>query len=542
MTLHAPQNSALVLYRKLAGEDSPIAASWGMLAFRWWGVLMLALTYYKTQFAWGPRVDDFPPVLPLWDGSPVLPQLDLYWPLMLTLALVPFIARLGLILHSITLAYAIITDLTRIQPECFSPVILLWATLPSDNARTIARAHLAAMWFFAGFHKLMAPAFQLHVGPEIFTHLLKFHVEPETAHKLGILVAVTEMAVGLGVLFPLTRRIAAIAAIGMHFVIFIGATSIPEGMDQLVAGNYVEAKHALNPSSWYQPVWPWNLLLMWAGLAFFWNEPRMKAMSWRRLGWIAGSCIVLLLAYFLHESIWPWNLLLAALLIQGNWIEAETIQFRPLWHRIVMASLAAVLIISPLGYYPGWVNPYLANCIYTGNFIRGYRLPANPTELSSSVQESLAEQQIPLDKLTLGSETSRPSREKGMNISLPPSERMFQRYFAKTGKPHERMILYYPGWMSLFTGIQEREFWLGHGEKINGLAEGPWIFYDDAGKKSTEVTFRHGQQNGPCINWRPDGSKESEGPMQDNQLHGQWKFYDPEGTVTATFRNGVRVE
>ena len=141
-----------------------MAASWGMLAFRWWGVLMLGLTYWKTHVAWGPRANDFPPVLPLWEGSPALPQIDLYWPLLLTLALVPIIARFGLILHSITLFYAIITDLTRIQPECFSPVILLWATLPSDNAKTIARAHLAAMWFFAGFHKLMAPAFLKHVG------------------------------------------------------------------------------------------------------------------------------------------------------------------------------------------------------------------------------------------------------------------------------------------------------------------------------------------------------------------------------------------
>ncbi len=90
---------------------------------------------------------------------PCCPQLELYWPLMLTLALVPFRRADGIVLHSVTLFYAIITDLTRIQHECFSPVILLWANAASDNAKTIARAHLAAMWFFAGFHKLLAPAF-----------------------------------------------------------------------------------------------------------------------------------------------------------------------------------------------------------------------------------------------------------------------------------------------------------------------------------------------------------------------------------------------
>ncbi len=58
------------------------------------------------------------------------------------------------------------------------------------------------------------------------------------ARYLGFSVAVFEMAVGLGVLFPLTRRAAAIAAVFMHFVIFLGATSIPEGIDQLISGKY----------------------------------------------------------------------------------------------------------------------------------------------------------------------------------------------------------------------------------------------------------------------------------------------------------------
>ncbi len=490
MTSPLQQLFASPLYRKLAGEDSPVAVSWGMLAFRWWGVLMLALTYYKTQLAWGPRPEDFPPLLPLWDGSPALPQFDLYWPLMLTLAVVPFVARLGLILHSITLFYAIITDLTRIQPECFSPVILLWATLPSDNAKTIARAHLAAMWFFAGFHKLMAPAFQLHVGPEIFTHLFQFkNLDKDIASWLGITTAIVEMSVGLGVLFPPTRRIAAIAAIGMHFVIFIASThGIPIGIEQLWNGDWAGARHSFNPSTWYEPVWPWNLLLMWAGLAFFWNDHAWPLAAWKKMTWPIRTAV-------------------------------------------------AVLLISPIGYYFGLVNPYLANCIYTGNFIRGFRLPANTRVLVPSTDDANSSLNIPKDHLSLGSETSR-----DLGISLPPSERMFQRFFAKTGKLHERMILYYPGWMAMYTGIKERELWLGHGEKINGVPEGPWVYYDNDGRKSAETTYVHGVENGPAINWRSDGTKESEGQMRNNQLHGEWKFYEPDGTKTEVFRDGVRVQ
>lgn len=530
-------HSALSFYRKLAGEASPVAASRGLLAFRWWGVLMLALTYYKTRFAWGPRVDDFPPVLPLWDGSPALPQFELYWPLLLTLALVPFVARLGLILHSITLFYAIITDLTRIQPECFSPVILLWATLPSDNAKTIARAHLAAMWFFAGFHKLMAPAYLIHVGPEIFTYLLKFKMSDDTAHVLGIMVALTEMSVGLGVLFPPTRRIAAVAAVGMHFVIFIGATNIPAGLEQLAAGNTDTAFHALNPSTWYQPVWPWNLLLMWAGLAFFWNDNNARVQSWQRLCWIAGASVFLLLLYFVAAAIWPWNLILVYLIFQINWTIVETSRGKILWQRAALAGLITAIMITPFGYYLGYVNPYLANCIYTGNFIRGFRLPANTRELAPPTIDGNSSLNIPRNHLSLGSETSR-----DLGISLPPSERMFQRFFAKTGKLHERMILYYPGWMSMFTGIKERELWLGHGEKINGLEQGHWVYYDENGAKNLEGDYDRGVQSGHWIQWRADGTKDSEGPMLNNKYHGQWKFYDPDGTVTATFRDGVNVE
>lgn len=486
----AEQRRLPTLYRKLAGEESPIAASWGMLAFRWWGVLMLALTYYKTSKAWGPRADDFPPVLPLWEGSPTLPQFDLYWPLLVTLALVPFIARLGLILHSITLFYAILTDLTRIQPECFSPVILLWATLPSDNTKTIARAHLAAMWFFAGFHKLMAPAFLIHVGPEIFTYLLKLDLNREVAYVLGIMVALTEICVGLGVIFPRTRRLAASVAIVMHFVIFLGATSIPEGLVALAHGDHEVAAKALNPANWYQPVWPWNLLLMWAGVTFFWNYYDSPLALWRKL-------------------------------------------------TIPVRVIVAILLISPLGYYLGLVNPYLANCIYSGNFIIGIRIPANTKEITPPTRDTIANTAIPRDWKSLGSETS---LEENMGISLPPSERMFQRFFAKTGKTHERMILLYPSSMAFFTGIKERELWLGHGEKINGLSEGHWVYYDNDGLKTAEVTYVHGVENGPAINWRPDGTKESEGLMRNNQLHGKWEFYNPEGTETAVFQDGVRVQ
>jgi hypothetical protein len=284
-------------------------------------------------------------------------------------------------------------------------------------------------------------------------------------------------------------------------------------------------------------VWPWNLLLMFGGLAFFWDNTHAKPQSWQRLSWVAGISVFLLLAYFLDNSFWPVNLVLVYLVVLFNWIEAETIRFTPRLYRAVMAVIAAVLLIMPFGYYLGIVNPYLANCIYSGNFIIGVRIPANTNEIPAATRNTIVNNSIPKDHLSLGSETSR-----DIGLPLPTSERLFQRFFAKTGKLHERMILLYPSSMAYFTGIKERELWLGHGEKINGVPEGVWIFYDNEGRKTAEVTFEHGVQNGPAINWRPDGSKESEGSMRNNQLHGVWKFYDPDKTETAVFQDGVRVE
>lgn len=120
---------------------------------------------------------------------------------------------------------------------------------------------------------------------------------------------------------------------------------------------------------------------------------------------------------------------------------------------------------------------------------------------------------------------------------------MFYRFFAKTGKLHERMILYYPGWMSMFTGVKEREIWFGHGVKVNNQRDGYWINFDDAGNKSEEGYFQQGTQTGHWIKWRPDGSKESEGEMQANQLHGPWTFYGEDGSVhKGRFERGFRVQ
>jgi hypothetical protein len=57
------------------------------------------------------------------------------------------------------MAYAVLIDQTRLQPEIVSLIFLLWGTLPDPNLKTLARAHLIALWCFAGLNKLLSPAF-----------------------------------------------------------------------------------------------------------------------------------------------------------------------------------------------------------------------------------------------------------------------------------------------------------------------------------------------------------------------------------------------
>src|SRR5262249_54330532 len=86
--------------------------------------------------------------------------------------------------------------------------------------RAGGRAHLIALWTWAGINKLLSPAFLRGMGPSMMFSLLPF--APTWLHENGgYVIALTELFTGLFALFPRTRLMAGLLAFGLHTGIFL---------------------------------------------------------------------------------------------------------------------------------------------------------------------------------------------------------------------------------------------------------------------------------------------------------------------------------
>src|SRR5688572_18374841 len=120
-------------------------------AFRFILVAAQAATIILTWPLWQAR--RAPAALPLFP----LPEVDC-GPLMLaSLAVAVARPRVGVALHAAVFAWAAVADQTRLQPEVVSILLLLAATLGIPAMRDLARAHLIALWLYAGLSKLAGP-------------------------------------------------------------------------------------------------------------------------------------------------------------------------------------------------------------------------------------------------------------------------------------------------------------------------------------------------------------------------------------------------
>ena len=86
----------------------------------------------------------------------------------------------------------------------------------------------------------------------------------------------------------------------------------------------------------------------------------------------------------------------------------------------------------------------------------------------------------------------------------------------------------------------------GHGQIVEGLREGSWIFFDDNGQRLSEGTFKNGREHGPWVFFHPNGQMASTGGFANGVRDGHWTFFNPDGTedgaLTGTYRAGVRVD
>jgi len=214
-----------------------------MLAFRWLVVGCQAATLVITWPLW--QVHDTPPMVQLLN----LPRIDLGIAIMFSLGVVLVAPKPGLILHTLLLLYAAAIDQTRMQPEVFSLLFLMWGTLPTPAAKAFARAHLVSMWFFAGFNKLMSPNF-MHGTAQWMLSGLVSDPSPWLGENAGYVIAGTELSIGILAFIPWTRKVAAIGAFWLHAGILLDLS--PRGHD------------------WNASVWPWNIALAFAGFALIW--------------------------------------------------------------------------------------------------------------------------------------------------------------------------------------------------------------------------------------------------------------------------------
>jgi len=240
---------------------------------RWAIVACQAVTLVYTQALWQTR--DEPPLLPAsWYPFGAF---DVFWPLLGSLVLALAVPRAGVVAHALLLLVAFAMDQTRMQPQVISCAILLWATISGPNRLAVGVAHLCALWFFAGLHKLLSPWYYEHATIVRWVLSSMFYGEQEIAKAfyltVTIGVAVLEVVlVGL-IVVRRTRRLACVAAIAMHLMI----------LSALVGQSYNAA------------VWSWNVAVGVASFAFFWKLKSGVRDVWRGASVLARVVVVLIL-------------------------------------------------------------------------------------------------------------------------------------------------------------------------------------------------------------------------------------------------------
>jgi len=69
----------------------------------------------------------------------------------------------------------------------------------------------------------------------------------------------------------------------------------------------------------------------------------------------------------------------------------------------------------------------------------------------------------------------------------------------------------------------------------NGVGEGPWAIFDDAGHLSSNGGFRAGKLHGPWAEWFPNGQKRREGVFLDGVADGTFRAWDDKGKAVGSY-------
>ncbi|HET6163181.1 MAG TPA: hypothetical protein VFG37_05905 [Planctomycetota bacterium] len=253
-----------------AAEPSPGAAALrdagNVALLRGVVIACQALTIGITWPLWQARSE--PPTLPLipWLASG---RVDCGAVLLVSLAFALWRPRAGALVHAVLLAFAILLDETRMQPQAISLALLLFATLPGAGARLFGVAQLVSLWGWSGVHKLLSPAF-FEEGGHLVTHRIPGCPEG-VARALVVVFAAGEVVLAVAACVPRTRPLARRLGAAMHLVILVWLS--PLGLD------------------WNESVWPWNAALAFAAWVFLAPSSETWRATWRGSPLLARTAV-----------------------------------------------------------------------------------------------------------------------------------------------------------------------------------------------------------------------------------------------------------
>lgn len=216
-----------------------------------------------------------------------------------------------------------------------------------------------------------------------------------------------------------------------------------------------------------------------------------------------------------NPSVWPWNVALGlagwALILPWQTTLAGDLRASPVGVRLA----TAVMLVAPLGYYVGLVDPYLAHCLYAGN---------TPKAVLSRDGESEEVRFLPV-----------------VNVPLPPAHRVFEQFFAAVAEPGDSLTISDPRWFARRQGWHDRTI-TPSGEARSGKRHGLWTHRHKNGQPHSQGEYVDGEEEGPWTFWTPDGKKEASGVFHAGQEEGLWTYwYDDGPAMQVEYRAGEMV-
>lgn len=306
-----------------------LAASWGISLKLWVSTRSYPLT----------------PVVP---GLPAIPYpLDygLVGIVLVLLCAVPFVPRRRPVLIAIVVGVAVlwIGDQSRWQMWCYQYLVMLIALAahswrPQDEAGRLAalntcRIVVAGVYLWSGLQKVNF-SFMLYGFPaliEPLTSVLPVGLA-SAVHWTGLVVPFAEAALGVGLLLPRLRRLAAAALLGMHAFLL------------LLLGPLV--------SNYNPVVWPWNaammgfLVVLFLGLG---SAEEQHVMS-RRHGRLHVVVAILFWVMPALSLVGLWDSYLSAALYSSN-VKIARIYMSDGVRRALPAEVQAYVERAPDGRY-----------------------------------------------------------------------------------------------------------------------------------------------------------------------------------------------